>query len=134
MSEDSGRGEKGRAVARAGNPDLVEFTPTKEQKSIVENMVIAGISRSMMAKIIGISRNTLKKAFKDELRTAMARANASVVGRLYKQTEKSTPAAIFWLCNRDKENWNNAHMMRHEGNESRPIFLKMTDDVRRSAN
>lgn len=99
---------------------------------MVSNMVIMNIPKAIMAKVVGISRNTFKKAFNDEIRRAETKMNAVVVGRLYASTEKDVRAQIFWLCNRDKENWSNAHMMNNGGgsennNTVRPIMLKISD-------
>ena len=88
-----------------------EFVPTKEQISAVIAMVAAHIAKKDMAKIIGVDRKTFRRAFTKELRYARLRVRASVVGNLIKQTEKSTPATIFYLCNDDPQHWSNSHMM-----------------------
>ena len=109
-------------------PGRPNFVPTKEQKKLVESMVVAQLTRAQMAKILGIDRKTFRKAFREEIKLSMARVNQNVVARLFAHTEKSVPAAIFWLCNRDPQNWSNAHMLKHAGNqgqELRPIIVQM---------
>lgn len=115
---------------KGGRPPYV---PSPEARKLVEGMCVANLTVALMAKIVGIDKKTFRLAFKKERSLSKAKANATVVGRLFNQTEKSVPAAIFWLCNNDPEHWSNRHMMshQHEGNAARPIILKVTDEALR---
>lgn len=77
--------------------------PTKETKNLVKLCAIVGTQHKEIAIALGISLNTLKKHYKAELITALLQANATVAGRLYKQTEDNVVACIFWL--KTKAGW-----------------------------
>lgn len=98
------------------------YNPTKEVREMVQAMCVASLSVSMMAKIVGIDRATFRAAFKGERKFSKKKAIATVTSRLFEHTKKSVPAAIFWLCNMDPDNWSNRHMMTHEGGDpNKPI-------------
>ena len=59
---------------------------------------LVGTPQPTLAKILGMSTETMTKYYRDELDTAKAQANASIAGRLYKKAmDGDTTAMIFWL-------------------------------------
>ncbi len=59
---------------------------------------MVGTPQPTLAKVLGMSTETLTKYYREELDTAKAQANASIAGRLYnKAMDGDTTAMIFWL-------------------------------------
>jgi DNA invertase Pin-like site-specific DNA recombinase len=50
------------------------FVPTEQQRHTVEVLVAHGVAERVIAKVLGIDRNTLRKHFRDELRVCIVRA------------------------------------------------------------
>lgn len=72
--------------------------PTEENKAWVFGMVVNGVDHRTIADILGISRNTLYKHYKEELEHSKARANAAIAGKLYQKAKNGCKASIFfWL-------------------------------------
>jgi DNA-binding XRE family transcriptional regulator len=60
-------------------------------------MTLAGVDQKTQAKIIGIAKNTLRRAFKTELEESLHLANSQVVASLLRSAVKGNVAAqIFW--------------------------------------
>ena len=78
------------------------FTPTDEQRRGVSAMAVAGIEQKVVAKILGIGVQKLRRHFREELDMAMAKANTKVAGVLYGMaiSGKSPVSTIFWLKTR----------------------------------
>ena len=75
--------------------------PTEETRTRVESLAAAGIRNEDIALYLGITRPTLDKYYKEELRIGNIKANAAVAQTLYKQAmDGNTTAAIFWLKTR----------------------------------
>ena len=74
---------------------------TEETRSRVESLAAAGIRNEDIALYLGITRPTLDKYYKEELKIGNIKANAAVAQTLYKQAmDGNTTAAIFWLKTR----------------------------------
>src|SRR3954453_10043280 len=77
------------------------FEPTQAQRQMVEAMAGCGVPEADIAVVIGIAPKTLRKHFRDELDTGHIKANAKVVGNLYRiatgSGREAVTAAIFWL-------------------------------------
>ena len=71
---------------------------SEEIAKAVQLHTLVGTPQPTLAKILGMSTETLTKYYRDELDTAKAQANASIAGRLYKKAmDGDTSAMIFWL-------------------------------------
>jgi AcrR family transcriptional regulator len=72
--------------------------PTAEQRRQVTAMRSYGTPEADIAKVLGISTPTLRKYYRAELDTAMAKSNAMVAESLFQQARKgNVTAMIFWL-------------------------------------
>lgn len=93
------------------------FEPTEEQRRIVNVMAAGGFQQLAIASALGISDNTLRKYFAEELEAGGAKAHASVVANLFKQATKddprSTAAAIFWT--KTRLGWKDTSQMELSG-------------------
>lgn len=97
--------------------------PTDATRQTVQLHATVGTDQHIIARVLGISKNTLRKHYMDELELATAKANATVGGSLYKKatgyTDKEgtyhppeTAAQIFWMKTRAR--WSETHRHEHE--------------------
>lgn len=87
-----------------GRPEGTGFQPSGQQHRQVETYAGLGLPQDQIARLIinpatgePISETTLKVHFHHELQAGIAKANAHVVGNLYKHTAEKPGAAIFWV-------------------------------------
>lgn len=87
--------------AKPGRPP---YKPTDETRKQVEALVGYGITEEQICQMIGISRPTLIKYYREEIDTGTAKANAKVAQSLYQKATgdgaSAVTAAIFWLKTR----------------------------------
>ncbi len=77
------------------------YKPTEETRARVEQFAAAGIRNEDIALYLGITRPTLDKYYKEELRIGTIKANTVIAQTLYQQAKDgNTTAAIFWLKTR----------------------------------
>ena len=85
-------------------------------------MVGFGLTQEQISKIIGISENTLKKYFSDELEHGVSRVNSAVAQNLFSiatsREQGSVAAAIFWMKTRARWRETNHHV--HSGDDKEP--------------
>lgn len=82
-------------------PGRPAYEADEKTRAQVKMLAAMGIPDYDIAKVIGISRPTMRKYYMAELETGHIEANAQVAQSLFKQaTNKDKPnvsAAIFWL-------------------------------------
>lgn len=98
--------------------------PTDKDRRIVEMMTAGGITQEGIARVIGISVDTLVKYYRDEIDTALDKANAQVAGCLFKKATSddhpnSVTAAIFWMKTRGR--WKEANALEVSGVDGGPL-------------
>jgi len=78
------------------------FAPTPDDRLKVSRMAFMGMLQTQIATVFGISDKTLRKHFRDELRTAGIEANFRVIQTLFEMATsgKNTAASIFWAKTR----------------------------------
>lgn len=78
------------------------FKPTDENKELVRQLVMVGVSHEQIAMAIGIGARTLYRYFREELDTAACQANAKVAQSLFHNAvvENNVAAQIFWMKTR----------------------------------
>ena len=87
----------------AKGPDgrLVAFKPTGDQGDFVRTLASNGVSERIMAKILGISRETLDKYFSDEMQEGRDVVTAHMGAALVREGIAGNVAAIkYWLLTR----------------------------------
>ena len=78
--------------------------PTDETRTMARTLSGLGVPQDDIATLLGVSKPTLHKHYRDELDKGMAEANAKVAQSLFKQaTSGNTAAAIFWM--KARANW-----------------------------
>ena len=102
--------------------------PTAKTRLQVNTLASVGTLQEDIAKIIGITKNTLIKHYRIELDTAMAMANASIAQTLFKQAKDgNTSAAIFWL--KCRAGWVDEQSIEHTGPNGGDINVTITRRV-----
>lgn len=78
------------------------FEPTKEQRHIVKNLkAYLGRTDEEIAKVLGVSCDTLTRHFPEELKAGRDAANANMARALYENGISGNVAAqIFWMKTR----------------------------------
>lgn len=108
------------------------FQPTEEQRRIVTVMAAGGFQQLAIAHALGISDNTLRKYFAEELEGGGAKAHGAVVANLFKQATKddprSTQAAIFWT--KTRLGWKDSVQVEHSGSIDTRINQMSDDELR----
>lgn len=110
--------------ASPGEPGRPPHVPTDKDRRAVEMMTAGGITQEGIAKVIGISVDTLVKYYREEIDTALDKANAQVAGSLFrKATSESHPgavtAAIFWMKTRGR--WKETNALEVGGVDGGPM-------------
>jgi integrase len=93
-----------------------KYAPTPADRETVKSMAACGFAHEAIARCIGvkgIDDKTLRKHFRRELDTAMAKANATVANKAYQMAIAGNPpaATIFWL--KCRANWKETQAFEH---------------------
>lgn len=105
------------------------YNPTEEGRKMVEAMASVGVPQDEICVVLGIDAKTLRKYFREELDSAMIKANAKVAANLYRQATKddfkAAPAAMFWA--KTRMGWREKIDLNHSGSINID-FTRMTDE------
>ena len=101
-----------KKIKKAGRPP---HKPTDQSRNMVLEAVGMGMEQTMISKLLDIAPKTLRKFYRDELDTGVARANMTVAKSLYGRaiSGKDTIASIFWL--KARAGWQDTQKTIHEG-------------------
>src|ERR1043165_4271379 len=81
--------------------------PTKQTRDTVTALSGAGVQQTLIARVVGVSKPTLEKAYRQELDTGKSTITALAVATLVKAMNAggrgAVGAAAFWL--KCRENW-----------------------------
>ena len=110
--------------------------PTPEERNLVEVMSGYGIPHKGIALVIGCHEETLRVHFRQELDIGMVKANAKVVGALYKLAVEgnNVAATIYWT--KARMGWSEPQRHDPVGPDGAPIETRdvnMIDLARRIA-
>lgn len=99
--------------------------PTSEQRTIVQMGAALGLPQVEIAREIGISDESLRKYYRDELDQGMFKANMKVGGALFnKAIGGDTTAMIFWA--KTRMGWSEKQIHEHQG-EIKEITVQYVD-------
>jgi hypothetical protein len=108
------------AVNKGGRPP---YEPTDKDRKQVTMMCGLGLTHDQIARIVGISDETLRKYYDDELKTGASRANAQVAQNLFtiatSRDTGSVAAAIFWM--KTRAGWRETIHTEITGKDGGPI-------------
>lgn len=88
-------------------------------------MASYGVPQEDIGRVIGVSHVTVRKYYRNELDTSVARANAKVAETCYAMaTSGKVPAAtFFWL--KTRAGWRETDRLEHIGEGGGPVILKV---------
>ena len=97
---------------KAGRP---KYTPTQEVRNKVEAMTTAGLREEVMARILDISRNTLREYYATELETGRDKVLTGNTVALVKASRNGNVTAMIYLqkCLGGSE-WKEKQEIKHE--------------------
>jgi len=110
--------------------------PTEKDRKQITVMAGIGLTHDQIAKVVGISDETLRKYYSQELETAESLMNAQVAQNLFSiATSKGTgsvAAAIFWMKTRAgwRETIKADIEIKHEPTDNLFNFLKMAEQAK----
>ena len=99
--------------------------PTDESRAFVERLIANGVTRAVIARVVGITEKTLEKHYHHELSTGAEVANEKVAASLYakaidpKGGMSGTVAAIFWAKTRMR--WVETQRIENTGPDGAPL-------------
>lgn len=113
----------------AGRP---KFEITKKIIKQVEKLAAQGLSQEQIGSVIGCSPDTIgrkkkeNKDFADAIKRGQQKGVANVTNALYKKAmDGDNVAMIFYLKNRDRENWKDKIDNTHSGPDGGPIVTRV---------
>lgn len=82
--------------------------PTEQTRQMARTLSGLGVPQDDIAILIGVTKPTLHKYYRDDLDRGLAEANAKVASSLFQQaTSGVTSAAIFWM--KARAGWREKH-------------------------
>lgn len=111
-----------------GRPPYVATDKDRKQVLIMAGI---GLTQEQISKILGISDDTLRKHYRDELDTAEARMNAQVAQNLFSiatsKGQGAVSAATFWMKTRAQ--WRETNRTELSGVNGGPIQTESKIDL-----
>ena len=105
-----------------------QHQPTPEQRYLVSMHATVGTPHATIADILGIDAKTLRKHYRKELDHAMATANATIGGALYRKArDGDTAAMIFWMKTRAR--WRETNRHEITGADGEPVEVRRIEIV-----
>jgi hypothetical protein len=108
-----------------------QFEPTGEQRQYCERMASIGIAQDQIARVLGISANTLRKHFAPQLDAADLRALVAVANNLFQLATRDDYRAvvpcIFWL--KTRAGWKETSTHELTGANGAPLDLSNVSDA-----
>ena len=105
---------------------MPKHQPTEESRKSVKSMSAFGIPQYDIADVIGIAAPTLRRHYRQELKTGSIGANAKVVGVLFKlAVEGNVAACIFWT--KARMGWSDRGPQPHDGDSPDVIARSIHD-------
>ena len=100
------------------------FKPTDQEREQVEQMSAVGIPQESICRVIrdGIDDKTLRKHFRTELDTAVAKANANIGNTLYNKAMGGDTSALIWWS-KTRMGWKETSVQEHQGGVSVNVQL-----------
>jgi len=109
-----------------GRPKAFEVDDAMLSK--VESLAAQGLTKEQIARSLGVSYNTLNERQKDypefleAIKRGQAKGIATVSNALFqKAKDGDNTAMIFYLKNRDPDNWEDIQKRQHLGDPDNPI-------------
>ena len=101
-----------------------KFIPTDDERKEVAKLIGVGVPQADVALVIleGISEPTLRKHFRHELDTAMAKAHGDIAGKIYELALAGDRSLLMFYA-KTQMGWKETSVF--EGNPDAPLAIKM---------
>lgn len=100
--------------------------PDKHTRDTVSLHAMVGTPEDNIASVLGITKPTLRKHYKEELKTSADKANAAIGGTLYNKAKSGdTAAMIFWMKTRARWRETNHLDISSSDQSLRPAVIRM---------
>ena len=116
-----------------GKPKALEVTP--ETLKQVEKLAAQGLTKEQIARTLGVCYDTLNERqkeypeFADAIKNGQSKGLAKITNKLFqKASEGDNTAMIFYLKNRDPNNWEDVHKRKVDAVVSSRKAEELTDD------
>jgi DNA-binding XRE family transcriptional regulator len=110
----------------AGRNGRPPFEPAEKDQRTVQAMAACGMPQEDIARVLGISKPTLQKHFRETLNTAAISANAKVAATLFQMATSGTnPAATFFWA-KCRMRWKESVAVEHTGANGEPIAVQLS--------
>ena len=116
-----------------GRPKALEVTP--ETLKQVEKLAAQGLTKEQIARTLGVCYDTLNERqkeypeFADAIKNGQSKGLAKITNKLFqKASEGDNTAMIFYLKNRDPNNWEDVHKRKIDAVVSSRKAEQLTDD------
>ena len=104
------------------------YQPTPKDLKYVEALSSYGVPEDDIARVVGITRKTLRKHYLDQLENGATRANAQIAGFLFTAAKKgSVPAMMFWL--RCRSRWSETGALSALGKKEAALAQAQQPDL-----
>lgn len=101
-----------------------KYEPSDEDRKFVTLMAIGGITKEVMATVMGLDKKTLQKHYRAELEENVPKAHAKIVGALYNAALKgNVTAMIFYL--KTRLGWQEVNRLEHTGEDGGAINVNI---------
>lgn len=114
---------------KVGRPPI-EITPELLKKA--EQLAAQGLTKYQIASVLGMGKSTLTEkqskypAFLAAINNGQAKGIAQITNKLFqKASEGDNTAMIFYLKNRDPDNWEDVQKRRISGDDGGPIKTEL---------
>ena len=99
-----------------------KFKPTKAERKEVARLISVGITQEQVAMVIGITKPTLEKHFRDELDTAMIKAHSKIGKKIFALAMAGDKTLLIFYA-KTQMGWKETTIL--EGNEKAPPALNV---------
>lgn len=113
------------AKGKGGRP---AFKPTDDQRYSVPLMKIAGMTEEMISRCLGISEQTLRKYFRDELDLGEAKIHVEIADTIVRNA-KAGNAALLQFFAQTRMGWKKTEVNEHTGKDGGPIEVSARDRI-----
>lgn len=102
--------------------------PSEKTRNEVRTLAGFGARDEDIATYLGITRPTLYKYYKDELKLGSVQANAAIAETLYRIAKAGNPSAcMFWL--KTRAGWRETQKVELSGDSEHPVEIKHNYDL-----
>ena len=109
-----------KALAKKRGPKPIPISD--EQRQMIKHLSAAGTKQDVIARILGISVDTLARRFKAEMDLGREEADAVIAAKLFEKAASGDLGSIVWY-EKTRTRWRETTRHEHSGIDGKPIEL-----------